>query len=610
MNDQMSFFKVCLIIFCSITTLSATENNLDSLYQEAKLAYSTDIDKALGLIQQVIDGARQKKDSVLLWQGLDRKGTILQATGDFEAVAANFQAALTISHLIEDNCGIGQVQISLSYFCLHQGAFGDGLMYADSAIAIFDKVCPNKTLSGKALNSKGSILVELENYQEATRSYQLAKTLTTDPIDLTVINENLAIVYYYENKFLQAQEIYLTNYELYQRSKDINSLAQVSNSLGALFYEMKDIEQAKNYFKRSVSFSKQVNNDLLLVDALINLGYLEMEFGNITDADNYRIKVNDIIEQSGGLEERLQLAEQSVEVYDYLEMYEDKSNAQEKVLLYSDSLNLVANQELLAEKLAELNIAEEKAKILTQKLYTASLAAILFLLSLVFYFLNNQSKEEKRTLLAKIKEEEALTRKKILDTSFQIKQEIHRKLHDRVSNPLSTASIYIDTFSDDNSRVEDLSTASKIVEETYDISRSIAYELLPYKIDWVDRINLILGGIERTKGIHAKINFNKKNINKHTFSQEKGEKVAAIIGNLLVNVEKHAAANQVLVHIEKKEKDIQIIIEDDGVGFDTNQQTGIGLISITSNIKDLNGQLTLTSVKGQGTKAEVLIPIV
>ena len=621
MNHQISIFYGCLIFLFSITTLSATENNLDSLYQKAKTAYLTDVDKALGLTQQVIDGARQQKDSIKLWQGLRLKGTILQTTGDFTTATINLQAALTVSSIIKDNCGIGEIQTSLSYLCSHKGAFGDGLMYADSAIVIFEKNCPNQTLLSKALNSKGGILVAVENYGEAERIYQLAKYLTTNPVDLTAINENLAIVYYYEDDYQKARDIYFANYEIYQNLKDINSLAQVSNSLGALFYELEDFEKAKDYFKRSVSFSKQVNNNLSLIYALINLSHLEMELGNIDAADNYRIKVNEIIEQSGGIDEKIQLAEQSVARYDYLEMYEAKSQALGKILLLSDSLNIIANQDLLAEKLAELKIAEAEAKNLSQKFYIASLAAVLFLLSLVTVFLNNRSKEEKRRLLeknreekrkflAKIKEEEALTREKILDTSFRIKQEIHKKLHDRVSNPLSTASIYIESFADDNTKVEDLSIATKIVDEAYDISRSIAHELLPYKIDWVDRINLVLGALERSKGILSKINFNRKNINQRTFTSEKGEKVAAIIGNLLVNVEKHAEAKQVEVSIEKQVEGVQIVVEDDGIGFDTNQQTGIGLLSIRSNIKDLNGTLELTSIKGKGTKAAILIPLV
>ncbi len=608
MNLHLNIVLLYLIILFSTIKLSATEN-LDSLYQEAKSAYLTDVDKALGLIQQVIDGARQQKDSVKLWQSIQRKGIILQATGDFLTATNHFQAALSISFALKDNCGIGQIQTRIAFLSLQKGAFGDGLMYADSAIAIFRKDCPNQTLLSKALNSKGGILIELENYREAKNIYQLAKSITPDQSDLTTINENLAIIYYYEDDFQKAKDIYNTNYEIYEKLKDINSLAQVSNSLGALFYEMNDLTKATDYFKRSVSFSKQVNSNLLLVDALINLGHLEMELGNIATAENYQLKVNEIIEQSGGLDEKLQLAQQSVEIYDYLEMYEAKSRAQDKVLLFSDSLNIIANQDLLTEKLAELNIAEAEAKNLTQKFYIACLAAGLFLVSLVSFFFYHQYQEEKRAFLTTIKEEEALTRKKILDTSFQIKQEIHKKLHDRVSNPLSTAAIYMDSFSEDNSKVEDLAIATKIIDEAYDISRGIAHELLPYKIDWVDRISLVLGALERSKGILSTINFNRKSISNKTFSPGKGEKVAAIIGNLLVNVEKHAKAKKVQVNIKKQTNDIQIIIKDDGIGFDKNQPTGIGLLSIRSNINELDGTLNLTSIKGEGTKAEVLIPI-
>jgi len=240
MNHRIPIVNVCLIFLFSITTLSAIENNLDSLYQQAKLTYLHDIDKALELTQQVIDGARQKKDSVKLWQGFRQKGIILQSAGDFVATTTNFQAALTISNLLKDNCGIGQIQTSLSYLCLQKRTFGDGLMYADSAIAIFKKDCLDKILLGKALINKGSILVDLDNYREAKKIYQIAKSLTTNQDDLTIINENLATVYYYEDDYEKARDIYFDNYEIYQDLKDVKSLAQVSNSLGAVFYELNE----------------------------------------------------------------------------------------------------------------------------------------------------------------------------------------------------------------------------------------------------------------------------------------------------------------------------------------------------------------------------------
>ncbi|HEY0740232.1 MAG TPA: sensor histidine kinase [Chryseosolibacter sp.] len=85
-----------------------------------------------------------------------------------------------------------------------------------------------------------------------------------------------------------------------------------------------------------------------------------------------------------------------------------------------------------------------------------------------------------------------------------------------------------------------------------------------------------------------------------------------IVQELLNNVVKHAQASHVLVQLSKHDKEVNITVEDNGVGFDRtalSSSDGAGLSSVESRVEYLKGKLDIQSTKGQGTSAYVTIPL-
>lgn len=76
----------------------------------------------------------------------------------------------------------------------------------------------------------------------------------------------------------------------------------------------------------------------------------------------------------------------------------------------------------------------------------------------------------------------------------------------------------------------------------------------------------------------------------------------------LTNVMYHAQANKVKISIEDVDDKIKLTIIDDGKGFDMNQQKqSSGLISMRQRAASINGQLTIQSEIGRGTRVGVTI---
>ena len=76
------------------------------------------------------------------------------------------------------------------------------------------------------------------------------------------------------------------------------------------------------------------------------------------------------------------------------------------------------------------------------------------------------------------------------------------------------------------------------------------------------------------------------------------------------NVVKHSGATQAQVELVGSKSGIRLTISDDGAGFDMQTVRGngsLGLVSMRERVRVVNGQLTLDSTRGQGTRVEVQV---
>ena len=71
-----------------------------------------------------------------------------------------------------------------------------------------------------------------------------------------------------------------------------------------------------------------------------------------------------------------------------------------------------------------------------------------------------------------------------------------------------------------------------------------------------------------------------------------------VLQEVVSNIVKHAKANHVSIQLIRDEKEISMMVEDNGVGFDVNKLNdfdGIGLKNIQSRIEFLNGRVDFDS---------------
>jgi signal transduction histidine kinase len=88
-----------------------------------------------------------------------------------------------------------------------------------------------------------------------------------------------------------------------------------------------------------------------------------------------------------------------------------------------------------------------------------------------------------------------------------------------------------------------------------------------------------------------------------------------ILQEALRNVEKHASARNVTVHLSRDRAVVRFAISDDGIGFSTEQRAGrkprgrLGLLGMSERAGYVGGTLRIKSGRGTGTRIEVLVPL-
>lgn len=85
---------------------------------------------------------------------------------------------------------------------------------------------------------------------------------------------------------------------------------------------------------------------------------------------------------------------------------------------------------------------------------------------------------------------------------------------------------------------------------------------------------------------------------------------------LLFNVIKHASATKIRVFTKRNNNNIEVVIEDNGIGFDTDQllllksiNNGFGLFSIRERMHHHGGSFYIKSNPVNGTKATFSVPL-
>ena len=240
------------------------------------------------------------------------------------------------------------------------------------------------------------------------------------------------------------------------------------------------------------------------------------------------------------------------------------------------------------------------------------------------YFVTT-ARDVTQSMLAKQEIQEYQTALQKMTTEMTLIEENHKKevasnIHDHLSQSLVISKMKISKMKKDpklNIINEDLLFIEKHISEVLENSRKITYELSPpvlYQLGIIDALNWLLEDVEATHKIECQVISNTINIK---MSDIKSILLYRSIQELIKNTVKYANASLIILEIDKSDLGVNILLKDNGGGFDIsilggfkNQSgSGFGLFAVQERIKNIRGRFAITSKVNKGTIVNIFIPL-
>lgn len=148
----------------------------------------------------------------------------------------------------------------------------------------------------------------------------------------------------------------------------------------------------------------------------------------------------------------------------------------------------------------------------------------------------------------------------------------------------------------------------ELISQAIKESRNISHELMPATLEQFGLRSAINDIAEQLNGnVQFECEYSDLGIRIEKYLQLA---VFRIVQELMLNVVKHAEATIAQVNVAINNSAINIAVRDNGNGIDENEvaKTGIGLSSIRSKVRLLNGTVRINSAMDKGTEVLVEIP--
>ncbi len=568
---------------------------------------------------------------------------ILNNRGKFKEALALCKEALTLYKQIgtEKDLAVAYINIGSEWQYLSDLKLAAENYFEAKKLA---EVVGDKRLLRIVNNNLASIFVSLEQYEKgkeyAEKSLQLALELKND-YAVASSTYNIANA-----------ELYLKNYDnALARFKDIEALGSRTDNyivildgwLGCadVYAAMGQYENAETSFKKVIALSQKKSAPEYEMYAFMGISDVYLKTERHVLAEQSVLKGIALAKQLGSTNE-------------LKDLYLKGSVMKEQAGDYADALRFrkqfeILNDSIVGEKTrANINLLEatfesekkaQQIKQLEQETYIKDFSLKLnryvifaligsLLAVITIAFLARRTHRQKKKILEKEnslhqskiteleKEKQLMASEAIIKGQEEERGRLAKDLHDGLGGLLSGVKFSLTNM---KSTVILNAESALAFERSLDMLDHSISELRRVAHNMMPEVLITFGLAEAVKSYCDSLNQAKiLNIQYQVIGLQKrlpsGIEIILyrVVQELLNNASKHAIATQILVQLAEQENELSITVEDNGVGFDTENSssvTGSGLRNIRSRIDYLKGKLDIQSSIGRGTSIHITLAI-
>jgi two-component system NarL family sensor kinase len=465
---------------------------------------------------------------------------------------------------------------------------------------------------------------------------------TNDIYNLGIGLDNLAITFIESHEpenaltyLQQALEIAEKTENLYLKESILINFAQAYQLIG-------EFDKIRYYAQEGLQLAKDLEDIPGEATAYLKLGYYNLYKNQLSEALKFA-HLSENAASSVNLREQLanaylllgQISLASQEYYDS-QKYNIKHDSIENLAVNERILNNIQDLDTKYEtekKVQQINQLEhdraiQELRLRQNRLILTILAGIIFTI-LMAGFLLLRSNRQKQLILNQENElherriAELETEKQLTATEAMLKGQddertrLARDLHDGLGGMLSGIKLFF-------MNLKELMAKCLDDQEQFDRSldmldgaimelRRVAHNLMPevlLKFGLNTSVNDLCDNITRNSSIN--VSYQSTGLENFSPDQTTSVIIYRIVQELLNNIIRHASALQAFVQLDFHDNNLEITVEDNGMGFDTSlllTSAGIGWSNIQNRVEYLMGKIDVQSVPKQGTTVNIDLPL-
>ena len=645
---------VLIPVFC--TALLSGQNIPDSLQQKLISApndstraralldigesiEATATEKSFDYYQQALTLSKRIGNKRLILSSLNDIGVCYIELNKMDSAVAIFEQAIPVAKELNDTLRVARVTANIGNVYLHKKDRAMAIDYYLQAARIWE-TCADQNRLAALYSNIGWLLTEQKEYDKAIEYGNKAFELATKLDDgYSAVNAllNLSGAYNDLNQFDKQFKVLQQALPLAMKGEDIEQINTVYDNLGGYYYEQKKFRESLGNYLESLRYAEQMGNQYHMCEVSKKLARVYHQLNEPTRALHFIVQAEKLAGDVGDRADLKEIYQARAEIERDAGNYKTASDYFAKTLTLSDSLFKVSTSEKVAEvearyqneKKQQAIIQLEKDKqiqslSLKQKstlnyILIGSLAAVLvsgFLAYRNFRHRQQLARQQGELQQQRIRELEKDRQLVAVDSLLKGQEEersrLAKDLHDGLGGLLSGVKFSLSNMKDnlivtpDNMAVFERSL--DMIDTSIKELRRVAHNMMPEMLvnfgldealkDYCNSVNAtkLISVKYQSFGMDARLDSSREII------------IYRIIQELLNNVLKHAAASTVLVQLIKEGKQLNILVEDDGKGFDTDmhdKNKGAGWTNIRSRVDYLQGQLDINSDAGKGTSVTI-----
>lgn len=447
--------------------------------------------------------------------------------------------------------------------------------------------------------------------------------------------------YYQIDEYDSSNFFYLQALEIYEDQQDLQGLGSVYSNLANNKYMQDYNMEAIEDYRKSVSYYLMDNRLAESARPLMNIGgvynylevydsaayYFNLALNSVHEGGNNRL-VDFIYEGLANAYAAMGEPDSAVLMFQRYITYRDSVFEQGKtnaILEYQTQYETKeAEQQAAFEKSEKEKVQAQNAS--NRKTIYVLLSVVALILGIVVYLVRNARQKSKLKALeidsknqeidTLLKEQEAKSYAAMLEGQNTERERIAQDLHDRLGGTLAAVKVHFNLM---DKKIEDLKSENRdlfnkvnaMLSDAVQDVRRISHDLASNRLSKLG----LKGALEDLAQILNKA----KKLEVDFFmddsipalDKKKEQEVYAILQELVSNTLKHANATSVEMQLNKQEEMLNILYEDNGVGFEMKnaEKKGLGLAGLSNRVDRLEGTINFDSVVGRGTIVIINIPL-